>query len=303
MIHLYFGENDFTIRQQIDAVTAKFVEKYGTNSITKIDALSVDPQRLLAEIVNINLFAQNRLIVLSNATKNKSVWDVLGDNLSRVPNETELVIVEPSPDKRTKTFKQLQKNAKVREFKLPKNRDLLDFVLKEAADNSIEIKRDAADELIIYTGGNPWRIDSEIAKFKALGSVITRESIQDLVEPELSASAFKVLDDLLSGRQDEAKKELVKLRQIEDANRFLGLLASQIFALAVATSSKNRSNGEVSKETGIHPFVMEKMLVNARRIDQTEVTRIAKIVAETDAKIKSSGTDPWTLIEIALIKI
>ena len=303
MIHLYFGENDFEIRRQIDSVTTKFAEKYGLDSITKIDALTTDPQNLLAEIVNVNLFTENRLIVLTNATKNKSVWAMLGENLARIPSETELIIIEPSPDKRTKTFRELQKTAKIREFKLPKNRDLTEFIISEAANSRVEIKRDAVDELIIYTGGNPWRITSEIAKFKALNQVMTRELIQNLVEPELSASAFKVLDNLLSGKREEVNSELSKLRQVEDANRFLGLLASQIFALAAAVASKNHSNSEVAKETGTHPFVMDKMFVTARRIDQREIQRISKIVAETDAKMKSTGADPWTLIEIALSKI
>lgn len=303
MIHLYFGENDFEIRRQIDSVTTKFAEKYGLYSITKIDALTTDPQNLLAEIVNVNLFTENRLIVLTNATKNKSVWAMLGENLARIPSETELIIIEPSPDKRTKTFRELQKTAKIREFKLPKNRDLTEFIISEAANSRVEIKRDAVDELIIYTGGNPWRITSEIAKFKALNQVMTRELIQNLVEPELSASAFKVLDNLLSGKREEVNSELSKLRQVEDANRFLGLLASQIFALAAAVASKNHSNSEVAKETGTHPFVMDKMFVTARRIDQREIQRISKIVAETDAKMKSTGADPWTLIEIALSKI
>ena len=303
MIHFYFGENDFAIKRQVDDVTKKFIDKYGTESVTKIDTSTTDPQKLLAEIVNTSLFALNRLIILLDAGSNKSSWEVLGENLSRVPDEIELIVVEPSPDKRTKTFKELKKRAKVREFNLPKNRDLTEFVLGEAADNKIEIKRDAVAELIIFTGGDPWRITSEITKFKTLNKLVTSELIHELVEPELEASAFQLLDDLLSGKRDKALNELAKLRKVEDANRFLGLLASQVFALSAAVNAGGKNSASVASDMGVHPFVMGKMFAVAKRINQTDIKRISEIVAKTDVKIKSSGVDPWTLIELALSKI
>ena len=303
MIYFYFGEDDFGIKQHVDAIKIKFADKYGAESITKINASNVDPQKLIAEIVNINLFAPRRLIILSGVSENKAAWQMLGDNLSRVSDETELVIIEPSPDKRTKAFKELQKNAKIREFSLPKNRDLVDFVLRKSADNKVEIKRDAVDELILFTGGNPWRISSEITKFKLLDKVVTVEIIQSLVEPELEASAYKLLDDLLSGKREDALLELTKLRQIEKPDRFLGLLASQIFSLAVLVNAKDIPNSKLASEFGINPYILGKLSVTANRTSQKEVKRMAKIIAETDNKMKSSGIEPWTLIELAISKI
>ena len=303
MIHFYYGDNGFGLKRQVDAVTAKFAEKYGTENIGKINSDMIDPQNLMAEIVNINLFMPNRLMVLDDLSINKIAWEALRNCLSRIPDETDLIIVESKPDKRTKTFKELKKVAKCREFLLPKNNDLTEFVLREAADNRVEIKRDAVNELIIYTGGDPWRIVSEIAKFQALDKVVTSEIVRTLVEPELEASAFQLLDDLLAGRNEQVMNELAKLRQVEDAGRFLGLLASQIFALSTAINSERRSSGEVATEMGVHPFVMSKMFTVARRIKTTEIAHIAELIAEADAKMKSTGADPWTLIELTLRKI
>ena len=302
MIYFYFGEDDFGIKRQVDNLKVEFTKKYGTESVTKINASNINPQKLIAEIINVNLFAPKRLIFLYGASENKVVWQILGDNLSRVPNETGLVIIELSPDKRTKTFKELLKTAKIREFKLPKNQNLIEFVLKEAADNKIEIKRSAVNELIIFTGGDPWRITSEIAKFKLLDKVVTTEMVQVLVEPEIEASAYKLLDDLLSGRRGKALTELQRLRQLEEPQKFLGLLASQVFALAVAVNADGTAN-TLASEFGVNPYVMSKISAAAHRINKEEVKKIAKIIAETDAKSKSSGTDPWILIELAISKI
>jgi DNA polymerase-3 subunit delta len=303
MIYFYYGENDLGIKRQVAAVTKKFAAKYRAENIARLDGSNIDAQKLVVEIVNMNLFAPNRLIVLTDTSKNKPAWTALGENLTRVPAETELVIVEPSPDKRTKTFKQLSKLARTRQFASLKNQDLVDFVLREAADSRVEIKRPAADELIIYTGGDPWRIASEISKFRALDRVVTVEAVRATVEPVLEASAFKLLDDLMSGRRDAALAELSQLRRSEDANRFFGLLSSQILALAVAVNSGGKNSAEIARETGIHSFVISKMLTAARRLSPRDVRKMSLILAETDAKLTTtSGADPWVLIEVAISK-
>jgi DNA polymerase III delta subunit len=110
------------------------------------------------------------------------------------------------------------------------------------------------------------------------------------------------LDDALNGWRGAALDELAKLRQIEDANKFLGLLASQVYALAAAQASKDKSSTDVARDTGTHAFVMEKMFAVSRRVSGRDVARLAKLVAETDAKMKL-GSDGWTLIEVLLAKI
>jgi len=303
MIHFYFGENDFALRRQIDAVVDKFASKYGAENISRLDAAEIDPQKLLAEIVNINLFAPNRLIVVVGLGSNKAAWVVLGENLARVPDETELIIVVPKPDRRTKTFKQLDSVAKSREFKLLIGQQIDEFVMHEAANQGVEIERDAVRELIVYTGGDQWRIASEIAKFRALDRLVTVELVHEYVEPELAANAFKILEDILDKRHDSAMAELARLRQIEDPNRFFGLLASQVYVLAAVVNADDRGANEIASDTKAHPFLVNKMRTIARQVTARDIARISQIVAETDAKMKSTGADPWRLVELALAKI
>jgi DNA polymerase III delta subunit len=83
----------------------------------------------------------------------------------------------------------------------------------------------------------------------------------------------------------------------------MGLLASQIFALATAVHADGKKSAEVASDMSVHPFVMSKMYAAARKMSPRDIKRITKIVAETDAKMKSTGADPWTLVELALVKI
>ncbi|MDR1196765.1 MAG: DNA polymerase III subunit delta [Candidatus Nomurabacteria bacterium] len=298
MIHFYFGEDDLATRRQVDAVARKFGEKYGPENVLKIGAREATAGEILAEIVNIGLFANDRLVILAEVFTNKDLAEKLPAVLARVPDETELIITETRPDKRTKLYKVLTKDFQSKEFQKPKN--LVEFVLNEAHSNGVEIQRAAADELIDYTSGDTWRIASEIAKFRALDKVITAENVRQYVEPDLEANAFKLLEDLLNDRKSLALAELGNLRKIENANKFFGLLASQVFALAAAVAGSDKSSAEISRDMGVHPFVMSKMTAVARRVDSEKLRELCKVIADTDVRLKSTGADDWTLVNLAI---
>jgi DNA polymerase-3 subunit delta len=300
MIHLYYGEDDLGLRRQLDAVAAAFARKYGAENVVRVDAGQANAESILSELVNVGLFSAQRLVVMRGVFANRFLSEKLIEILPRVPSETEVIIVEPAPDKRVKLYKTLVKSYQAKEFVANKN--LSGFVMDEANDKRVEINRAGIDELINYTGGDRWRIVSELEKFANLGKLVTPELVRQQVEPELQASAFNLLDNLLAGRRDKVLEELTKLRAQEDPNKFFGLLSSQIFALAVAVNAGDKSSGEIAKETGVHPYVISKMLDSSRRISKADARRYARIISKTDEQLKSSKTEAWTLIELAISK-
>lgn len=307
MIYFFYGENDYEIRQQVDLLSAKFLAKYGADALTKIECSEIDTQKLVGEIVNINMFAPNRLMVLTGLENNKSAWASVAENLARIPDETSVIISVKSPDKRTKAFKDLQKTAKSQEFKFLKGRELNDWLMQRLNSEKLEFERDAVDELIRITSGDQWRMSTEVAKFAALNKVVTVELIRQFVEPDLENNAFSILELTLNNRREQATIDLKNLRTSEDPNKFFGLLASQIFALSATIHSQNPS--QTASELKIHPFQLSKMTDLARRLgdkrqQQRKIRRILEILAKTDAKMKlSHPDDSWTLIELALARI
>jgi len=308
VIYFYHGENKFTLQRQIDGVVAKFAEKHGADAITKFDALETDSQNLIAEIVNINMFAPNRLIIVRGFENAQASWEKLGENLNRVADDTDLIIVVSKPDKRTKTYKNLLKIAKTREFPALKPHELKSWLSEELQVTGLKIDAKAIDELLTITSGEgeqQARLAAEIAKFKVLDRNIDVNLVRQIVEPNLATNAFTILNLAILGEHQEVAKELKNLRESgEDANKFLGLLASQIFALSAAVFAG--SDPATAKDLKIHPFQLSKMCDLARELgdftsQKQRVKKIAKTFAETDARIKLSRADEaWILIEVAL---
>lgn len=307
MIYLYYGENDLLRKRAVDKLMADFAKKYGSDSVNQLDCSDIEPQRLMAEIVNINMFAPERLILLDNLDRNSGAWVLVGENIGRISDGTSLVISTKSPDKRTKTFKILKTSATVREFQPVKGRELADWLGQELSSSGLEYKSNAIDELINATSGDQWRLAVEVAKLRNLDQVVTAQLVRDYIEPNLEANAFMIFEQAISGQRELALAELMRLEQLEDPNKFMGLLASQAFALAAVVHGSSQSN--LAAKLKIHPFQLSKMSDVARRIGDAKqqkerIKRITAILAATDAKIKlSRPNEAWALISVALGKI
>jgi len=308
VIYFYYGKNDFLIRREVSLRAVAFIKTHDCEAVTRIDAGDVDPTALISEIININMFQPERLIIVRGAENVKSAWEKLGENLARVPDETTLVIAAVNPDKRTKTFKDLQKIAETREFQDLKPYEMKKFVLDEANLRHVDIKPNAADRLIELTTNDEnqaARIAGEIVKLSALDRIVDVDLIEKMVEPDIAGNAFLILEKALSGRRDDVKAEITILRRSgESANRFFGLLMSQIFALSGAVFCDDNAASELK----INPFQLRNAYDMARRIgdraeQQKRVRKIVGQMAETDAKMKLSNDDnAWVLVESMLMR-
>ena len=306
MIYLYYGENDYMIKRSVKAVEAAFEKEHGQDAVQRLDCSEIDPQKLIAELVNINMFAPERLLILSDLDKNKAAWSELGENLARIPDETTVIIAASSPDKRTKTFKELARHDS-REFKLLKGRELSEWLAREFKAVQLDHEPAALDELIVLTAGDQWRMSAELGKLKSLQGRVTVDVVRSYVEPNLEANAFNIFERVLLGDRKSAMDELSKLRQLEDANKFLGLLSSQAFALAAAIYGQGHDNA--ASELKVHPFQLSRMQTLARNLgDQTaqrkRMRQISEALATADAKIKLSRSDEaWAMIIATLGRI
>lgn len=311
MIYFYYGENKFAINRQIDGLLQIFCDKHDASGVTKLDASEMEPQNLIAEIVNLNMFVPHRLIIARGFENARAAWEKIGENLDRVPDETDLVIVAGKPDKRTKTYKNLLKSAKTREFPILKSYELKSWLVDEMIAVRVKIDAEAVEELLTITSGESdqqTRLATEITKFQVLGKTVNVELVRQVVEPNLATNAFTILNLAITGKRQEVAVELERLQGSgEDANKFFGLLASQVFALAAVIFAG--SDAETARRLKIHPFQLSKMQDLARGLGdlataKRRVKKITRVLAETDAKMKLSRADEaWTLVETALARI
>ncbi len=295
MIRFLYGENDYALTRASNRVRDEFVEKYGTESVSVHEGDQLQPSDLPQLLQGQNLFAETRLTIIRQASTNKILWDGLGDFLETA-GDIDLLLVDGKPDKRTKTFKWLQKNAEVRECKLLDERETISWLETESRRLGVECNPETARFLVHHSGTDQWRLSNDLMKLSLANKPLSPALIRELIEPNPTASVFDLLDAILTGRQEEAQKLLSIVRVYEDPYRFMGLMISQLYALALCVVADHRPSQQIAKDAGIHPYVAQKTLVLAKRIDRDRLKHIVDRVEECDLALKSTGGDPWTLI-------
>jgi DNA polymerase III delta subunit len=299
MITLLTGENSFETTRTLKKIEAAF------DGVSEhIDGSELELKQLPDLLMGATLFADKRLVVIKNLSESKAVWGSLGEWLGRVSDDVHLVLVEPKPDKRTKTYKDLQKVADIHEAKLWSDRDETQaeqWVAQEAKALGFEMDKKSAHLLVQRVGVDQWQLAQALEKLVVVG-VVTPEVIEDLIEANPIENVFNLLDSALKGDTLRVKKMLENLETSEDPYRLFGLLGTQVFQLA-ALGVGDKSSGEVAKDLGAHPFALSKLAPHAKRLGRHGVQKAMAAMAEADQTMKISAAEPWLLIERALIKI
>jgi DNA polymerase-3 subunit delta len=302
VIILLTGANDFAVRQTLDAIVAKFLDKHGAHALERWDGESVDLNALPDLMQGGSLFAPQRLVVIRDAAKNKPLWEAIGDWVERVPDEVTLILLEQTADKRTRTYKQLQKHGQVKDLPELNEHELAKWAQSEAKKAGSQLDGRTAMYLVAQAGTSQWALYNEVQKLSNYPE-ITKELVDELVEPAPQASAFELLDNVLGGNNEKATKLLERLKTVEDPYKLFGLLVSQIQTLALVVTAAGKSPDAIAKEAGIHPFVVKKMQPLTRSINYARLQSILAAVAQADSQMKSTGVDPWVLLAQCLGKI
>ena len=106
MITLLIGENSFEIERKLHEIKSQFDGVCET-----VDGAEVELKQFPDLLMGATLFASSRLVVLKRLSENKALWNGFEAWIPRISDDTHLVLIDSKPDKRTKTFKELQKVA------------------------------------------------------------------------------------------------------------------------------------------------------------------------------------------------
>lgn len=298
MITVLTGDNSFERARALEAIRARFAgvpEQYDGEDLE----LSQLPDLLLGG----TLFSNERLVIIKGLSENKKLWDVLPEWLEKTDTDTHVVLIEPKPDKRTKTYKELKKNANVQEFLSWGDRDVMTaekWVVDEALRQDLVLDKKLAQQLVARVGLDQWQLFHAIEKLAVLDKV-DADTIERVIEANPTENVFNLLDAALRGDSKKVTAMIRTLQISQDPYMTFGLLSGQVFQLATLAVT-DKPAGEIASAIGAHPYALGKLAPYAKKLGRSGARRILVIFADADAAMKSSATDPWLLVERALIK-
>ena len=237
----------------------------------------------------------------------------MGEILSDIPDWCTVLFtyetVSWKPDKRyKKLWEAVESNSLIVEFQKQEQRDLVAWIQRHFAARKKRISGDLCVYLIEITGGTMTALSGEIDKISAYSGAdeIRRSDIDAVTEPVLDAVVFQMTDLLSAGRYDQAFGKLQQLIKMqEEPIAILGAVGGHFRRLATARTllDNGRNASELQKLYGIPDFVARKAMEAARYFKPEFLRRAAKLVVETDYKMKTSFDDNERLLELLILQL
>ena len=264
-IHLFFGADDFTIREEIDKEKEKFDRKFGGLNIVDLDfednvsdereKLSALKNALLAD----SLFGADKLIILKNflggqekkeTVKNNEAEKIILEYLDRPSQSVNLYFFQKgSPDKRKKIYKKLaamKKNnlAGMKEFIVPSGFKLNKWVENRVGLLGGKIIAPAVESLTLTLGKglgqkgkggqmeeayDLWQVNNEVEKLVSFAGDrgIVAEDVNLLVKAKVDLNIFKLIDAI--GNRDKKKAINLLYGQVENQANEIYLLTMFVY--------------------------------------------------------------------------
>lgn len=298
MITLLTGTNTFQTERELKALIDAF-----DGHAERIDGSNLEIKQLPDVLMGATLFAPTRLVIVKGLSDNKSVWADLYQWLPRVSDDIHLVLVDGKPDKRTVTYKDLKKIAKVIEAEEWTERDSSKaerWLIDEAKAQSLMLDTKSAQLIVRRVGVDQWALMHAIEKL-ALVDTVDAKTIELLIDASPSENVFNLFDAALRGNRTQVSDMVRTLELTEDPYRLFALLSGQAFQLAAVAVAG--PDDQVAKDLGIHPYGVSKLAPVAKKMGRSGARKVIRIFASADDDMKLSRAEPWLLIERALMNV
>ena len=304
MIHMVIGSDVYKRRQ----IVGKLVSAAAPTLPEKFDGTALAENQLADCIAGATLFSAERLIIISDLSQNKPLWDKLADWLGRVSGDTTLVLLESHVDKRTKAYKTISKAATLHAADPWTDRqtgDAVRWVTVRAKELGATVSAEQAGNLVARTTAaadrpGTYTIDQQQLE-GALQSLAVLDNITDdsisAVLPESSAdNVFELIDVALGSNKARVGQLLHNLHATADPYMTFGYIASQWAQLA-ALKVAGESPDVLAAKIGASPYILKKLQPHATKLSQARVRELTHLLAGLDMKTKTTGVDPWVAVD------
>jgi len=313
MIYFIYGQDSYRAKRKLEEIILGYKEKHKSGlSLLYIDADKKQFKDFYGELKINSMFAEKKLIVLRNVFENDGFQEEFSENVKNLKESEDIIVVyeDCCPDKRTKFFKVLQKNAQCQEFEYLDPAKMREWVAKEFVKNKTKADPEALCLLIGFVGNDLWQMANEIKKlsdYKGLSAgPITRKDVELLVKPNIENDIFKTIDALAS---KDKKLALSLLHKHIDGGEFplklLSMIAYQFRNLLVIKELQDMQKpyAVVVKKSGLHPFVAQKSYYLCSQFSMDRLKKIYQKIFQIDSDIKTGKVEPETALDLLLAEI
>jgi DNA polymerase-3 subunit delta len=286
------GSNSFLLRQELRRIVDGFVAEHSDMGLERLDGEEASYDRMREALESLPFLASKKLVVLTSPSANKEFLDGGVELLKNLPETTDVVIVEPKPDKRTSYYKFLKKSSELKVYDELDENGLARWLAERANERGGSLSQSDARYLVLRVGANQQLLSNELEKLLNYDPKITRKTIDLLTEQTPQSTIFELLDAALGGNQKRALKIYEEQRAMKvEPQQIIAMLAWQLHVLALVKTAGEKDANTIAKDAKINPYVVRKTQGLARRMSLGEIKKLVHDTLTLDIRLKSEPID------------
>ncbi len=271
-VYLFTGEEQLLLQQEVKRRKQGFEQKNGENSTFVFSSENFDNNQVIQSVFGAGFFSNANLTILKDiptpATNSSAKYETfINEFLARegkIPEASFLVFASSNPDKRTKLYKFLKKNATIKEFKKLKKNEIKNLV--QQALNPITIANEAQESFVEKIGDDLQSVMHEVDKLQHRctaqnKNIIQEQDIENITYTYTKQDAFKFFW-ILFKQQEQRILQFINAMQNESGNRnaFLGSVywtLNLYLTLLDFFDQGKTSYEDIKNSYKINPFVLK----------------------------------------------
>jgi DNA polymerase III delta subunit len=304
MIITLSGTNTFLVQNELNSRIDAFLQEHDGLALERYDAGEAGYDRLQEALQSLPFLASRKLVIIKDPGADKQFAERFENLIKTVPETSDIVLVEPRPDKRTVFYKALKKHTEFHEYNELREQELPRWLADGAKARGGSISAADASYLVRRAGAGQLMLSNELDKLLAYNPAISREAIDLLVEPTPQSTVFELLDAAFAGNHRQALALYKEQRALKkEPQEIIGLLAWQLHVLAVIKTAGDRSIDDIAREARINPYVLRKSAAVARKLSLTDIKRLVRDALALDTSLKTESIDADDALQHYLLTI
>ena len=278
-------------------------------NFTRFSGEDTDEKEVIAQAETLPFFSDRRVILVEDSGFFKNKTEELAGYLETLPEYLILIFSEKEADKRTRTFKMMQKYGHITEFAQQKEEILVRWILTRMKRDGKNIRPEDMRHFLVSAGTDMANIDNELEKllsYCAGKNVITAADIDAVCAPQLMNQIFDMVRAVAEHRQKDALDLYYDLLALKEKPMRILYLISRQFQQLLQIGDLNRAGlpqSEIAAKAGVPPFVVRRSLGLLRRYSEQSLRDILQFLTKEEEDVKTGRLDERLSVELAIVEL
>lgn len=318
MIIFVYGENTYSSQKKIEVMRDQFKRKFDSSGMNLVEFSTENREKI--EIGNVvqaiqspPFLSEKRMVIVKNLVSSLKKPEAKPwiEQLSKIIDTTILIFWDTESVKKLEKrelFKQFSGETDVHTYNYPQliGNSLLQWAQTRVHELGLIISAPLLSKVIAMIGTDIWQLSNELEKLKARSSdhPVTELMVTELVKAQFEDQIFAFLDAVSLKNTKEALR-LLNQQRLSGSSDFqlFSLLARQVRILLsiryLLDENSNISSQSVASSLGLHPFVAQKSLTQARKMSTETLNSLHGSLFLFDKQMKRSGI----LVDVAVDRV